>query len=346
MKLLIFDTRFPKGHKDLNNRIVKILSEQHQLIVMNNNNFYTCCDKNIEYVDVDVTEYVGKSVFCNQLSHLKNIFHSYLKVRNFKYDRILFQTIDISSFLLCLLLFPNKIKYVIYHNNADQLCRMLKRLCFNIYRNKIYHLTFADSIADYLISLGAPKQRVFVIPHPIPTLPQLQFKSDNRQRFMNALCGANDDNWVNQIFDYEESTKRLEQLETKIRLRTAVNRHNKMIEIINNYLSFDEYIKYYIESEGVIVLLPQDYQYRYSGVIKDALAFKTLVYVSDSAISREFSTKYPNNVKIFKDVEQLFDFISQKFTFSEDEYKKFYEFHSDKNISQTFENLFAKSQKV
>jgi hypothetical protein len=204
--------------------------------------------------------------------------------------------------------------------------------------NKVHHIVFADFIGKYLIEeIGVSPLKVHTLPHPIVSSCKFNFKASKRTRKERTFVGlghANEDSFIKEIIEYEKNNNILKVNNIKLILRSNIKFESiENIELITNFLSREEYDSYYSNSEGLIILYPPHYKYRYSGAILEAFNHQKKVLGTNIPIIRHFESLYPNTCYHFNSVAELFKIIihSDVITCTRETHS-FLLFHSDKNV--------------
>lgn len=339
MKLLIVDTAFPKGHNKLNNYLLNLLSEVEyidSIKVLNYQNYYHNENKKIKCNYTIPLLLRCKKAYVDYLFQFINTLFVTIRCCAIKSDKVFFFTFDtLSSVLLCLGILPPI--YLFHHNNTDHLQNKYKRAFFRLYMNHVKHIVFAEFIRDYLLSLGVDKDKVYVLPHPL-LFSEKKVRSDLHDiniRVYIALGHANDEALIQELIASELQTRNLENNHVKLIIR-SVSFHKdlpKSIEIINGYLSQEEYDYYYEMASGVLILYPEHFKNRFSGALLDALKAKKIVIGRNLPIVNYFHSKFPECCIVFNEIPDLINKLSCNSTaFDDITYEKFLSFYSDEKI--------------
>ncbi|MFR2069499.1 MAG: hypothetical protein ACLS4S_04595 [Bacteroides nordii] len=154
-KILIFDTIFPIGHKDLYQSLITLFPENVELLILNTSDFYNESNKNcsIRYKKIlHLKE--RKNLLLNQIVLTINTFIGVIYSYSYKSDIVVFFTFDTLNISIMRFLFRKKNVYLLHHNNTDHLQNKYKKRFFDTYKNKVKHIVFADFIGKYLASIG------------------------------------------------------------------------------------------------------------------------------------------------------------------------------------------------
>lgn len=342
MKLLIFDTIFPVGHKDLNNRLIELMSQFSELIVLNKSGYYS--EKQRENIRIKTSNLflpIVKNVFINQCFQLWNFLIAILTVVFVRYDKVLFFTYDTIGFSIGRFLFLNKNVYLFHHRNTAELSNKYKRIIFSFYSNTVNHIVFTDFIKAYLVNeLHVPASSVSVLPHPLifpDKVSDKQEEMDQTQKMFVGLGYANDEQLLKDIVTKESETHILEKHGVKLILRSKVwNHKGKTISIFKGHLRREEYDHYFYSTKAVLLLYPDSYKNRFSGAIMDAFIHGKVVIGTNVPIASYFSKCYPASCMITTSVDDLFNkiitFEHPSGEIMEKEHSFFLQQHSDQIV--------------
>lgn len=342
MSIYIIDTVCPKGHKELNKKIISLLPEYYNKIVVNSNGFYSKEDiGRFSCVNLGLIAFKTRmiSIIITQLLN-------YLKIRFKIGDKVddikMFTTFENVSFIFAVFFFRRSKKVVFHHDNVDYLNIKYIRFFFRLYMNNITHIVFADFIKDRLIEVGVEEKKIFVLTHPIPETETIINENQSQKLFI-GLGYASDSNVFREIIEYENKHKLLEENEINLIFRTKDFEYNsKNIKLINKHLSRAEYNNLFFEARGVFLFYPNTFKYRFSGALLDAFRNKKFVIGSNIPIVRYFNKLYPRMCFYFNSISELFDILISDKKVNDSEFRSFIQRHSDNQIKEEFE-LIMKS---
>ncbi|MCR6504314.1 hypothetical protein [Bacteroides muris (ex Fokt et al. 2023)] len=211
--------------------------------------------------------------------------------------------------------------------------------------NKVNHVVFADFIKDYLVSIGVSANRIFVISHPLPDFSfTSKMQNTNGPNMYIALGHANDENIIHDLIEYEKQKHCLERNNIHLVLRTQ-NSFNELplsINIVTGFLAEEHYIDYYRKAKGVLILYPDYFKYRFSGVLLDALVAKKKVIGRNIPIVRYYAQRYPSCCSFFEGVDDLMKKIlldNIALNVNEEVYTSFLSAHSDQVITSQLNEI-------
>lgn len=339
MKLLIFDTIFPIGHKDLNNKLIGLLSGISELMVLNKAGYYSGNrPANVKIRTCKLLLPVIRNVLVNQCCQLWNFLAGFLTVLPVRYDKVLFFTFDTVGFAIARFLFAGKESYLFHHRNTAELSNKYKRKIFLSYANSVNHIVFTEFIKDYLVNeLHVTASRVFVLPHPLILPEEKEPYNSNMEKLFVGLGYANDERMIKEIVQQEAKDHILENRNIRLILRSKEWAYEgKAIKVIKGHLKREEYDRYFNAANAILLLYPESYKNRFSGAIMDAFIHKKVVIGTNIPIVGYFAAQYPGSCMIVGSTDDLFrkikNFQSPSVIQLEKERSIFFQRHSDQTV--------------
>ena len=339
MPIYFIDTICPKGHIELNKKIIALMPNKFRKVVINSNGYYNFREiKDASFINMNLINFKSRmlTIFFTQL-------FNYLKIRFVIKDDVnqikVFTTFENVSFIFAVLLFKKSKKVVFHHDNVDYLRIKYNRFFFKMYMNRISHFVFADFIKERLIEIGVDEKKVFVIQHPIPANETKISESPNENLYI-GLGHASDNRIIKEIVAYENSTKILSQNRIKLILRSnEFVFKSEVITIINKHLSNKEYNDLYLRAKGVFMFYPKTFEYRFSGAMLDAFRNKKNIIGTNIPIIKHFNNLYPEMCLYFNTIPELFKLLITEQKDNTDCFNLFLYRHSDILIKNEFERI-------
>ncbi len=335
--ILIFDYFLPSGHQKLNNSFLELLSEKYNLVVVNSRNYFSCNSSKVRFINVQLLSTKVNNKYLRLIAHIINFIICRFAIIGQKYDDVLMTTYENLSmgYLHCIL--PNKRIIVFEHYNVDSLQKPSNKKLFLRYCNKVAHIVFAPYIKEYLCTVGVKSDNIHYVPHPLFN-EQSPSHTKNHNKNKLILCPglSNDEKIMKEIVEYEQSTNYLQEHNIHLILRVPSCSQLEVklpnISLWRGFISAEEYEQKYNDADGILILYPTTYRYRFASVILNALTKKKVVFGNDIEIINFFASNYPSNCRSFKRIEELFTNLSSNFQFDESEYKQFIYAHSDSSV--------------
>lgn len=309
MRVLLSDFIIVEAHKPMIIDYIDIFSKISELSIISVNGYYENERKRFEelgikILDIKCKKKIGKinqRIFSYQLMKLTgkiiesgcydiNICLGYETI-SFAFGRRFIKQIPISIF---------------HHKNIDELTSIYKRILFNIYKNKVFHFVYEQFFGEHLSQdLNVKKQRIFTIPHPVK---RIDTNKDEKIVFdCVGLCNSNSEIFIKQCLDNE---KLFAEKNYTIVLRSkekAIKVNN--ISIIKGFMEYEKYCKYLDRAKTVLIPLPDNYIYRLSGSIYDALARKKIVLTNSRFYVEAYGKRYPGLCYYVESIKDLLSFL-------------------------------------
>lgn len=347
MKILVADTVFPKGHKLLNNKLLSYLNDD-EITVINSNGYYNKqLFPNYNFIDF---EFDGENKI-SKTDRIREFVLNYRMTKSLKikdFDKIIYFTFDTINFAFELPFLKSRNVYLFHHKNTSELSNKTYRIIFKTYANRVNHIVFSKSIADYLIDeIGVHKDLVHVLPHPIlMEVLEINKKAQSNKKNINwiGLGYGNDEYLIDEILNFEDKYHFLSKNNIYLTLRwSKPEKHLDNIHVINGHMDIEDYKRLYNKSTGVLLLYPLNYTHRFSGALMDALACGKQVIGNDIPIVREFNSEYNSYCTAFTKVEDLLHLLKLKSldtaSLKSEDLIKFRKNHEDAQIKLKFRKI-------
>lgn len=342
MKISILDTIFPIGHLNLNKKLISLFPVQdYDLWVINNGHFFKENDiNNSTLIDINFLK-DHKKYIITVLFQVINYLKIWIKLFGRKDKIKFFFTFDNVAFAFGRFFFLNSKNVLFHHANTDYLSIGYIRFFFKTYMNSVYHIVFADFIKDRLIQIGVEEARIKVLTHPLH-ITNIITPEITPENIILGLGYASDDLLFTNIIDFEKKTEILNRKNIKLLLRSNnIEFKSQNITFIKGHLSEQEYEILLSKASIILILYSNNYQYRYSGAILDALRHKKLIIGVNIPIMNHFKNLYPKTCFIFDNIEDLFSKLVtiSNIDFNNSDYNIFMSNHSDMKIRNEIENI-------
>ncbi len=353
MRVLYIDLLCEAGHKSFNENMIRVLEKT----TLTDKAFI---DGYINFVDIDESEIIKipgiitnyKNRFDYRVKQLKIIrwLSKLININPKKYNAVIISGYDTIS--LAFGLFINSIPlpvYVINHNNIDQLESITKKFLYKNMSKKVYHIVFEKFIKDYLTNkIGINSERVYVVKHPLSH--NMYKKESESSNLIIGISNSNDEDFIKEIVDYEYKFGfcRRNKIEMVLKSKTNIQFDNGYLKVIKGFLTSQEYSDYYDNSKIVLVPFTNEFKYRVSGTLLDALTSNKFVVGNNILLMKEFERKFKNICYTYSSIKELLIIILKLIDESskDDDYIKFTEEYSDNCISQGWNELFKDIKKM
>lgn len=339
MKLLFFDSLFPRGHININSNYIKLLQPNIEVFICARKGWL---DYNEELKYVDANWFYPSEEKCSIFIYRLRVFFNCIKLRRIikevKPDIVYVASYDIVSFFLAfpfLYCYRNKI-VLQEHNNVDQLDSRVKSFLYSFYKNKLNHFVLEEYIKERLIQLNVKGHLIYVVPHPLPKAADF---GQDKERLIVGLSNSNDESVVSKLFKEYKNTSFLKDLKYKLVIKAKKLSYNdEYLKIFNGWITKEEYIKYSKNSSFYIIpFSTKDYAYRVSAVLLEAISNGKFVLASNFLLAKFYAKKYPGICHIFNEpseIPSLIKSVNRKQYF--ESRRLFIADHSDESITKAF----------
>lgn len=283
--------------------------------------------------------------FINRLDSLKVTIQSALISNEIDPDYVFISTFDTLTFAIGKLFFKNLDKvFLLHHLNVDELGNRIKRSFFNTYAFSVNHFVFEKFIKDHLVDLcNLKSEKVFILPHQ---MIQNEQKTNRNDYSCVGLSSSNDESFIAGIVEKEKRSNILKESNCRVILKSAVVKFdNGALKVISGFLAQDIFNDYINNCECVFIPLPQNFRYRVSGTLIDALSNNKIVFGSDVPIVKWYSLLFPNICKIINTVDDFFKAVLSIDSMQKDElncdFDRLREEHSIEAIENSLKKAFT-----
>lgn len=342
MKILIADFLFANAHKNVNTNFINAISKFAEIDVISNNGFYddqkdAFSNGSINLLNANVEQ--KKGAFGARLFSVELMKNAAAFAQKKDYDVVLSMGFETTFFKFGLSFFKNRPLFIFHHKNIDELTNKVKRMMFNRYKNRVYHVVFEDFFRDRLVTeIGVHSDKVFVIPHPVKRLEDVPTA---KSYDCVGLCSSNDENFIQEAVNRECDFFK-HDIHILLRSKTF-EKKNGMVEVITGFLEKEEYDSLMSAGKAVFVPLPETYIYRLSGSIYDALSRGKVVYTTSKYYANEYGRRYPGTCMHVGSVEQLIERLKNQSNIeTSTSFEKFNDSHSIEIVSREIESMICR----
>ncbi len=336
MKILFFDSLFPRGHISVNSRYISLLQNNNEIVICARPGWFDC-NKGLKHIDLNW--YYPSEEKSNSFYYRWRIFNNCLKIvkviEEIEPDIVYIASYDIISFFYAVpFLFRYRNKIVLQeHNNVDQLENMIKNKFYSFYKNYFHHFVFEEYIKEKLIQFNVHEQLIHVVPHPLPNVFNI---NEHEKKLIVGLSNSNDDNIIKNLLKKCQNSSWIKELKYKIVVKAkSINYEDNNLKIFNGWITKDEYVNYCHQSSYYLIPFPKSYSYRVSAVFLEAVSNGKFILSSQFALAEYYSKRYPGLCQVFADVDEIPDLISRN---NKEQYlrarKLFISDHSDQTITE------------
>jgi len=360
-RIVVAEVLYPEGHKYYNERLIGVLSSIADVLLLDNGSYYNAMTlpSNVEKVMIkhsepSVERFYRVKKFLPFIKYEPLLLLSYIKyyyrisriAKKYGIKKIVLLTVQNNALSMSLPFFKGIDVYIFHHNDIDAIdYRPIDTKLFKLSMNKVYHMVLAQFIKDGLIKLsGVGEDRVYVIHEPSSIDKDVdKISFTGRQPIIIGLGTTCEENVLKEFEELDK--KYTTKLPFSIILRNKeIEYEGNNLRIIKKYLTREEFDYFLSNATACLVLYPNDFKMRYSGIIDDALNNGMGVYGSNIPVMHYFSKEYPESCHILYSAEDCFSILQKEFKTAEtQDIKRFIQRHSFEYVkNQLIEALFSK----
>ena len=342
-RIFVLDIMMSYGHKKFNYYYLKILAENHKLFIFNDGEYYN--DLVIDNDNITLCDYPIDDALSNSISIRYQMIKMFNYIKNNKLlccaDYMLVVGYDTLIFPLFFLICRPKIPiFVIQHQNLDDTRFYIKKMAFNLYKNKIIHLVLDKEFIKPLRKRWNIESEILYLPHYLSKLGYCDEESNSN--IVVALSNSNDENKIDKLIMIDKRGI-LEKINIKIYVKSKNKRYksNNLI-VFKGYINDDIYAEKFNLAKAVLLLFPDTYDIRFSCTLIEGIINYKLVIGNEIPFVNVYKERYPNNVKCFSTEEELIELLSnvQKIGFDKSERRFLLERLSDQAVREALGGIF------
>ncbi len=342
--ILICDLFPVRGHRFLNRVTIEALKPLNPVICVARDYF----DDSSFEADLKVIYHPQIRSRINLLRCIHYTFHFIRLLYKYKFSKVLILTYETRSFFLVRLFAPkflNKI-YLVQHYNIDALkINKFSKWCFSKYCNHVFHIVYHEYIKTHLVEENnLNDNKVICINHPLNNSHSSEI---SEEKLVLALGESNSIEKINELISYEASTHQLQNAGYSVMIKEKPGLHKMQqasLQYRTGFIPTTEYDALMKKARWVLVLYPDDFVYRESGLLLEALSNATFVIGYQSCkVLEAYSQNYPSFCVAVNSVSELVTTIVNyncKNSALTHNYSKFLENHSVENYSYILQQLF------
>ena len=343
MKIAVVQMRYPQGHRRLDQEYLKILSKDHELLIVDDGEYFSdefCSMIGAERLRV-------RPLMVNRVELLQRILHYInltvillkLKLKRKKYDALLF--LNIHNALYYYKWLPKKKIAIFHHQDIDAALsyvpykEVLKKVA-----NNYLHICLAGFIRDGLIKeFGIAQNKTFVVFQPL-VFDSVEEHVVPKENLLIGIGRSTDETIIKKMVEFDKCL--VGQCENTIIMRSKQIEYNgKALSVIKGYMPRKDYESLYDRAKVSIVTYPSEYKLRYSGIIDDSLSKGLVVFANDNPCACYFASEYPSSVYVFRSSDDLWNMVQSRLPHSDaGELKLFAERHSAENVRIQLNSVF------
>lgn len=346
MNLLFCELLYPQSHARSNAFYINCLSElKCNLFVMSPPKLYGENIDNVTYINIEDFP-IKKGKISYRVRALKYINMILRTVQKNKIDKIILASGDyIVLPFLCMRLGKNIELFLIHHAELDSLeASRIKKIIFGLYKNKIHHLVFEPYIKEFLgKGLGVRKELIWVMPHSL-NLNYVNLRDNDQCIDLVGLSNSNSEVIINNFIQEELKNSFFKNRNIRVLLKSRFREFDDgYLRVTTKYLSDAEYELNVMRAKYIFIPFPQNFKYRESGTLMDALSNKKYVIGSDIKLMKYYKSIYPGICFVFKNFYDILQILvnnhDEKESICHRNFEKFVSYHSANNYKKIMSSI-------
>lgn len=343
MNIGVVEVLYPDGHKEIDKKMIKILSQMGNVYYFAKKEFIKSEELEISINIVQLSKQFNLRhiSFAIKIARLLNLLLIYRKMKRekIKLDALVLLSIDNSLSKSIKKLFGSIPIYAIHHDDIDKINRYSSHMRKKF--NCLNHLVFEEYIKNGLIQkTGCEESKIFVIPHPIVFKSERKRILDGASKCLLGIGWSNDEDFINNCIEISKNLK--EKLPYKIVLRSKIYAYeDDNLKVISGFLSKQAYDNLIEQADIQLIWYPSSFCYRYSATFQTALLQSSYVIVNNVFLGKELKKQYPNSVYIMKTAKELFKLSDEIVNRKPDksDIERMEKKHSDESILNILQNI-------
>lgn len=313
MKVLIADPLSFVGHLNYNFGLYRILSVHNECGVITNEKtkqLLMCkgvpeeafVDTYSDGISIDSYAKKYKTKVVYHLLYRKKLLSVYKMINSYagEYDAVLLTSVDLYTFLLISRNLSTR--YIVMdHSIGDVVDNRLYRQAWKYVNKSVRLIVFEDYIKE-MVNTILPGRLTYTVKHPLPVW---DYPIDNKKN-----CSEDIEIISPSLSNDSSFTRLLEDTEMPdgIHITIKVNREpvkRTWLTEYNNHIPEQNYINGIASADYVLLPYDKKYNYRYSGVLLEAIQLNKRVLILNNNTLRNYIYIFPNHIILIDSVDDM-----------------------------------------
>lgn len=222
-------------------------------------------------------------------------------IRKKHYDIIFFSSMEPISFFFSTLRLRKRYLFV-DHGIGQINDSKVKRFFWKNINNKAEPIVMEKYIKKFLKKEIKIKNKVWVLPHPLPKLNIKETSTPYKRKIIFAPSGSNNEEFISFLIS---NVDRINNYKVIIKSKNKILEHPNL-KVYNDRITNKEYYSFMKNSSYVLLPYEDHYNYRVSGVLFEAVKLNKPIIINSNNTLKYYTDKYPKSVLSFKDFEEFF----------------------------------------
>ena len=351
--ILFCDLLLEKGNRNIDNHVIKIMSETNQVHVLANDDFDVSSISNLDNVYILDNKYgenkKSRFAYYRQVLLRTRLLAKYIK--QVQPDLIYISVYHTNLFFFGLPFLRKYLsKIVILENyNIDSLIKNTDRIFYSVYKNCVNHLVYEPYFKDYLCQeVGVREDKVFVMPH-------MNYAADNIATNCQITCmdydcvslsGSVDESVIEEIVRYEEKHHFFATHKIKCFIKSKLNQYeSEYLTVKGGFIETKDYERMYHNSKVILIPFPLTYKYRMSGCVVDSFSHHKPVVSTNFMLAKYYHNKYGNIISPCNNTRDMLEAIKyyiNKSKIAPSDFIAFENDHGYKAVKSSIQSMIIK----
>lgn len=353
-KILFCDLLLQKGNRNIDNHMIKILSEDHQVYVFADNNFDIMSlknDSNVYFLENKYDDNHGCSLhYYKRVLQRTKLMAKYIDDIN---PDIVYISVYHTNLFYFSLPFLKKYlpRIVILENyNIDFLSSSIDRFFYNKYKNVVNHMVYEPYFKEYLCrEIGVRPNMVHIVPHihySQSLVADLQEPLDEMYDCV-SLSWSIDENVVNDIIEFEKKEHFFEKNNITCFIKSSSHKYESAyLTVKGGFIEKTVYDNLYKNSKIVLIPFPLSYKYRMSGCVVDSFSQHKAVVSTNFMLAEYYHSKYGKIICPCLDVKSMMESIRYYLNNIKIQASDFMQFELDHGYDAVKKSLYEMITKI
>ena len=350
MKILFCDFLCQRGNQHIDSRIINMLSDGHEIFLMEDRDFFRGEIKNKERVKFLGNRYSDnpQGAIAYKIQILRRMWLAASVAKKIEPDLIYVSVYDAIVFPIGLLRFKKNQKIVVVENdNIDLLTNRIHEMTYRMFAHKVHHIVYESFFGEYLINnFQIPKEKIHVIPHLCFGKEKIEDACEIKN-YSQADCicisWSNDEDIIRNLIEKEKKEHFFRNNKITCRIKSKkYSFKNEYLCVDNGFLETVLYDKLYDECKCVLIPFPKQYHYRMSGSIIDAASHHKKMITTDFELAKYYYQKYGSIIEVTSDIDDMLEAIKRNCLGNEDlclDFSKFEIDHSELQVQNCLKEM-------
>lgn len=340
------DIKYTSGHRALNIRYIRIMSQYARIYVINDGQYYNALNntENVVLINHEMVS-VRRSKLKYRLDCLKNmkICSSAVNAIEDPYI-VIFAAYEITTFWAWHFFCKKKIQtYLFEHNSIDETQGIIKKSIYASYKNHVKHIVLEELFQVYMTTSLKVREENIVVIHYLPEKMCLLNSSTEKKEYrIVSLSRSTPEPIIERLICWEKIEHKIVDSGNTILLRSRLYEfQDDGMRVLKGDIDSKLYNKWLLEADAILIL-NTNFRNRVVSSIFDAIGVKKHIIAPNIPIVQYLKTIAPKSISVYKNFDELKNILTrQHFTISVEEIAMLQQRYSDEAISNEIKKILS-----